>query len=83
MLPPAPSLTSIGQPQYFQPHQFFPGQIHRTSQPTGPPPTTPDDVNSMMLNRFCGINGTFQQQAMSQQNGRVGVATENFFVEHF
>lgn len=83
MLPPAPSLTSIGQPQYFQPHQFFPGQIHRTSQPTGPPPTTPDDVNSMMLNRFCGINGTFQQQTMSQQNGRVGVATENFFVEHF
>ncbi|CAK5084503.1 unnamed protein product [Meloidogyne enterolobii] len=83
MLPPAPSLTSIGQPQYFQPHQFFQGQIHRTSQPTGPPPTTPDDVNSMMLNRFCGINGTFQQQVMSQQNGRVGVATENFFVEHF
>lgn len=86
LLPPAPSLTTTttGQPL----HQFFPGQRHHnfvTSQSIGAPPSTPinDEVNSMMMNRFCGISGNFKQQYMSQQSGRVGVAAENFFVEHF
>jgi hypothetical protein len=90
LLPPAPSLTSVGQSNFFQQQQLFSGQIHKhaiTSQPIGAPPSTPinEEINPLMMNRFCSVIGsTFQHQPTSQQSGgRVGMTDENFFLEHF
>lgn len=78
LLPPAPSLTSIGKPQFFQQQQLFPGQMHNFALP---PTQIGDGLNLMMMNRFCGDSGNFHQQLSSQNIQRVG--TDNFFVEHF